>query len=153
MDDINLELNEKEIQTMSKNKFKNMVKTKVNICASEYLKNIQTQQSKTRHLKINKNFKPAEYLFSKKLTVPEIQTLFRMRSRTINVKLNQKSSYIGNYLCRHCKLVDECQVIRSKVSHINFNEVKLEMMFGKLEDQERIAKVYHSIVEFHNENQ
>ena len=92
--------------------------------------------------------------------MPEIQTLFRMRSRTINVKLNQKSSYIGNYLCRHCKLVDECQehlldcqVIRSKVSHINFNEVKLEMMFGKLEDQETIAKVYHSIVEFHNENQ
>ena len=83
-----------------------------------------------------------------------------MRSIPINVKLNQKSSYIGNYLCRHCKLVDECQehlldcqVVRSNVSHINFNEVKLEMMFGKLEDQEIIAKDSHSIVEFHNENQ
>ena len=108
------------------------------------------QGSKTENLKIEDTPRPSNYLFSRKLNVEEIQTLFKLRTRTVDVKGNQETSFKENVWCRTCHLfpesqkhVFECNVIRKKLDMIDFRKLKYEMIFGKLEDQELFAQNYH----------
>ena len=124
------------------------------VCVKEYFLKIQSKQSKTDHLKISDSITPAEYLTSTNLSVPEIRTLFRLRSRTINVKGNQSTSYRNNMLCRTCSLADEnqehvflCTAIRSKVNFLKLDSVDYQMIFGKLKEQEEFTKIYHVMLQ------
>ena len=108
------------------------------------------QGSKTENLKIEDTPRPSSYLFSRKLNVEEIQTLFKLRTRTIDVKGNQESSFKDNLWCRKChmfpesqKHIFECQKIRKQLDFIEFRNLKYEMIFGQLEGQELFAKNYH----------
>ena len=88
-------------------------------------------------------------MFSKLLNIEEVQTLFKLRTRTIDVKKNQESSFKDNMWCKTCYLftesqehIFECQVIRKKLSFLNFSDVEYKMIFGRLKEQEKFAKVY-----------
>ena len=83
-------MSEDEIKKSSQVKFRSNIQSKMNICVNYFLK-IQSKQKKASHLKIGESFKQAKYLSSKKLNVAEIQTLFRLRSRTISMKNNHGS--------------------------------------------------------------
>ena len=90
---------------------------------------------------------PSSYLFSKLLNKKEIQTLFKLRTRTIDVKKNQESSYKNNMWCRACCLFIEsqehllkCHEIRKRLSFIDFSEIRYPMIFGQLEEQDKFAK-------------
>ena len=154
MSDIDLRMSEEEIKKTSKTKFKSIIQTKMNVCIKSYFQKIQAKQSKTSHLKITENFKPAKYLSSRKLNPSEIRTLFRLRSRTISVKDNHSSSYKANMSCRTCFLSTEtqehvflCAEIRRKLPDMTYDEVNYQMIFGKLEDQEKFTKIYHLMLE------
>ena len=108
------------------------------------------QGSKTENLKIADTPRPSAYLFSRKLNVEEIQTLFKLRTRTVDVKGNQETSFKENLWCRTCHLfpesqkhIFECHEIRKQLDCIEFRKLKYEMIFGQLEDQELFAKNYH----------
>ena len=80
----------------------------------------------------------------------EISTLFKLRSRTIDVKDNRESSHRDNMWCRTCQLFPEsqqhlfqCSVIRKKFQSVDFTELNYEMIFGNLENQEKFTKIYH----------
>ena len=52
--------------------------------------------------------------------------------------------------CRTCFLFPEtqehvfkCEVIRNKVPELKLNEVNYQMIYGKLEEQEKFTKLYH----------
>ena len=156
--EIEWEISDNDVQKISKLKFKKVIEAKVNTCARKYLENMK--KSKTDHLKIDEKYTAAKYLFSKKLSVREIQTLFRLRSRTLNVKNNHKSSYKENMWCRTCHLFSEtqehilhCSVIRDKVKHLNidFNSVTYNMIFGSMDNQEKLVKIYQIIVQARND--
>ena len=89
--DIQLDMSEADILKTSKNKFKSIIQSKINLSVKNYFQQIQAKQTKTSHLKITENFRPAKYLSSRNLNPAEIQTLFRLRSRTISVKNNHGS--------------------------------------------------------------
>ena len=55
---------------------------------------------------------------SKQLSVAEVQTLFRLRSRTVNVKDNQKSSFKDIPWCRTCLLFNEAVLLLSLKSEV-----------------------------------
>ena len=154
MSDIDLQMSEEQIKKTKKIKFKNIIQSKMNVCVKKYFIDMQSKQSKTSHLKIKENPSPAKYLSSKRLSIPEIQTLFKLRSRTLNLKDNQKSSFIDNMLCRTCLLYPEtqqhifhCQVLRDKLDYIVFSKVNYEMIFEDLEKQENFTKIYHLMLQ------
>ena len=153
LEEIELSLTEIEIKNMSKNMFKKIILEKVNISVKKSFMRTQKRQSKTSNLKISENFKPSSYLFSKRLNVPEIQTLFKLRTRCIEVKGNQKSSYKDNMLCKTCSTAEEtqqhvfeCEQIRNKLGYVDFSGLNYEMIFGRVEDQEKFTKVYHVVL-------
>ena len=89
MTDINLDLSEEEIKSMSKYMFKKLVKQKIIKFAISILESRKKQKS--LKLKITK-FEPQVYILSKNLSISEVQTLFKIRNNMIEVKENYKSS-------------------------------------------------------------
>ena len=84
----------------------------------------------------------------------EIQTLFKLRSSTIDVKQNQASTNRNRMWCRICFLFPEsqkhifhCSDIRNKLDFIIFSELNYEMIYDDINSQEKFAKVYHLMLE------
>ena len=149
MDEIGLQMTEEEIKEMSRERFRAIVKSKIDISVSNYL--LSKRGSKTAQL--NFDIKPSDYLFSKELNIDEIQNLFKLRTRTIDVKDNQESSYKNNMWCRTCCIVKEsqqhifeCHAIRKKLHYVNFQNCNYQMIFGKLDDQVKIAKLFQLVL-------
>ena len=134
----------KEIKEMSWERFRAIVKYKIDISVSNYL--ISKRGSKTAQV----NF---DIKSSKELNIEEIQHLFQLRTRTIGVKDNQESSYKNNLWCRTCCIVKEsqqhifeCHAIRKKLHYVNFQNCNYQMIFGKLDDQVKIAKLFQLVL-------
>ena len=118
--DIELELSEAEIKSMSKYRFKKLVKQKVERLA---ILNLEARK-KQKSVKLNiKTFKPQGYILSKNLSISEVQTLYKIRNSMVDVKENFKSSNNENMLCRLCSTFSEtqqhlldCSLIREKLN-------------------------------------
>ena len=151
--DIDLQLSNKQIANMSQEKFREMVKRKTNIFAVRNLNEIKARHSKTQNLTLSK-ICVAEYLCSKNLNKEEIQTLYKLRCRMINVKMNSKSFHKENIWCQTCFLFPEtqqhlyvCPVLKTKFKHlIDFCEMDQKMIFQSLKRQEKFAKSYHMLL-------
>ena len=148
--DLQIEISDEEVSRMPKYIFKQLVKNKIDGFAFKCFKAIQSKQSKSSKLEIHETRKPAKYLFSKNLCIEEKQTLFKLRSRTIDVKLNQETAYRNQTWCQTCFLYPEsqlhiyhCNEIRQKLKDVNFNEVNYEMIYGDGENEEKFVKIYH----------
>ena len=61
--DIGLNISEEEIRSMSKDRFKSIVKQKIEKLGIEYLEKVKNSHSKTEFLNLKK-FSPQEYLLS-----------------------------------------------------------------------------------------
>ena len=151
--DLNLQLSDAEIGSYTKEQFRRIVKCRTEAFAASQLEKVKKSHSKTEKLKFC-GFKPREYFLSKNLTTEEVQNLFKLRTRMINVKANFKSSHTNNMWCRLCLLFTEtqqhlleCPVIRLKTKHlINFKDISYDMIFGNTGNQEIIAKKYQIIL-------
>ena len=97
-----------DIGCYSKDQFSRIVKRKTEEFAARQLEKVRDTHSKTKNLKFD-GFKPAKYFFSKNLTTQEVQTLFKLRTRMINVKGNYSSSNTNNMWCKLCLLFTENQ--------------------------------------------
>ena len=75
------------MQSFSKEKFKSLVKNRIEKSAAKHLIELQNSHSKSENLDF-KGFKPSEYLMSKNLTSEEVKTLFQLRTRMVQVKGN-----------------------------------------------------------------
>ena len=70
------------------------------------------------------------------------------------MKGNHSSAHEGNMLCRICKLFPElqqlilqCSEIRNKGKFLDVCNLRYEMIYGSNEDQEKIAKAYHILLQ------
>ena len=152
--ELNINLSDLEVKNMTKLKFKQIVMMRIHALAAKHFTAIQSKQQKTKQLKISDKLTPAKYLFSSKLCHDEIRTLFRLRCSTIDAKLNMSSLFKENKWCRTCFLFPEsqehlfsCLDIREKLKDVDFSGIKYEMIYGHLHEQEKIAKVYHLILQ------
>ena len=147
--EINLQLSDEEIIKISQEKFREIVKIKTTILAIKSLNEVKLKHSKTENLKLTK-ISPAEYLSSKNLNLEEIQTLYKLRTRMISVKMNFKSQHKENIWCETCQLFPEtqqhltvCPVIKEKCSQlIDYSKMNHQMIFQNISRQEKFAKNY-----------
>ena len=100
MEDVGLELNEEEIKSMKKSKFKSLVKDRIKEAAHSYLVQKKEGLSKLNNLTSDFSFK--EYLASDLISTTEKQLLFKLRTRMIHVKGNYSSMYKDDISCDLC---------------------------------------------------
>ena len=108
--------------------------------------------SKSKHLPVFST-KPDKFILSRNLSVIEIQTLFKLKCRMIDVADNFKSGKESIW-CKMCSLFIEnqshllsCETIRRKLkSIINFDNLHYDFISGNLDQQEQIAKAYVKIL-------
>ena len=151
--DLQLNMTDCQIAIMPKEQFKNKLKQKTEMLAVKYLQKLQHSHSKTNQLTI-KNFTPSEYLLSAELNKEEVQTLYKLRNRMIDVKCNKKSYYKQNLWCKTCYLFPEsqhhlmqCITLVDKLKDvISLKTLDYKMIFGNLQDQVKIAKCYTIIM-------
>ena len=105
---LKIDLSLTEIKSMSKLMFKKLVKEKTRAAAMEYLTNLKKKHSKVKEiehddLEIQKYFLPDTVT----KTVKQIQDLFKIRTRMLEIKTNMK----GNHKEFNC---DECRILGNK---------------------------------------
>ena len=141
-----------EIQGVSKKVFKSYVTKKVKIKFLQHLNKMKTSHSKSKYLKCD-DIKRAEYIKSPRLSHKEKILLFKLRSRTLDVKENFKNQH-KDMLCISCGLFPEtqshllqCPELVAKLSHIIGNNISENQIYGSVDQQEIIVKVYSDILE------
>ena len=131
---LNLDMSDEEIEEISKNKFKKIVETKIDIFALQQLNALKSKHSKSQYLQ-SSSFKTAGYLIDDRFSKSESQLLFKLRSKTLNVKQNFENQHSNN-LCETCMLFPEtqshllqCPEIAPKLKLINLQGSDVEEKF------------------------
>ena len=91
-------MTDEEIQGVSKNVFKTYIKKKVEINHLQFLNTQKKKHSKSEHLNCIQ-LKVAEYLKDSRFNTREKQLLFKLRSRTLDVKQNLKTNTRPHGVC------------------------------------------------------
>ena len=153
MSDIKLYLSDAQITNMSKEAFKIKVKHHVEISAGKYLNKMKHSHSKTSQLVLN-GFSPAEYLFSSELDKEQVQVLYKLRNKMLDVKQNFGSYHKENMWCKTCFLFTEsqqhllqCSAIVNKLKNVvNFSSLSYNMIFETTVNQVKIAQAFSLIL-------
>ena len=133
-------------------KFKKYIKTKVKEMALQYLNSLKSKHSKVKHIKFEQ-LNPQKYFFQEDFTIKEIQLLFNLRTRMIDVKKNFSSIY-ENLNCDFCddNEIDsqnhliKCQKLLSMLSDQEIcSDVKYEDIFSNAQKQLRITRYIDKI--------
>ena len=104
------------------------------------------------------SFKTAQYLVDEKFSKSEAQLLFKLRSKTLNVKMNFSQMYSDN-LCRVCKLFPEsqshllqCPDILPKLKLLsNTEKIEEKYIYGDIYKQLKVVKIYLKVLEIREE--
>ena len=149
MNEIGLNCSEEEIKSMSKVKFKSLVKDKIAKAAFNYLQNLQISHSKVKHIGYEK-LEMQNYIKSDLLTTDEKQLLFALRTATINVRANFRGAH-PNTNCNLClqnvpqtssHLLDCSAILTESDKIMNNDRVQLEHVFGDVEHQREAAQIF-----------
>ena len=103
----NINLTDEEIEATSKYTFKNLVKRNVDSEALKYLNEKAAKHSKSGDL-IKSEISEERYLTDKRFSLSEVQLLFKLRTRMLDVKKNSPSLWNNVLTCRICK--DEIEI-------------------------------------------
>ena len=101
--ELDLQLGDDEIQKFTQEQLRRIVNEKIEICPGKFLKERQKSHSKTQNIEFD-GFKPAKYLLTRNLMIKEVQTLFSLRTRMVDVKANFSSANTNNMWCKLCHL-------------------------------------------------
>ena len=124
----------------------------------QHLNDLKRKHSKSAKLRCD-DLKQAEYIKSKKFTLREKKLLFKLRSRTLDVKQNFKNQHRDPW-CGSCGLFQETQshllqcpkivtklnYLRGKTAYLNENDI-----YGDIKKQEVIIRIYSDILEIREE--
>ena len=143
-----------EVQGVSQNVFKNFVVKKVKTNHLKYLSSLKQKHSKAKFLNCTV-LKQADYLSDSRFSTEEKQLLFKLRSKTLDVKQNF-GGLKSNPWCTSCGLFAEtqshllqCPELVKNLSYIEGRTSTLNenFVYGSLKQQEIIVKIYSDILE------
>ena len=132
---------------MEKSKFKKLVYTQLREVPREYLLSQKRKHTKLDFLKNTYRLDP--YLASNSITTEEKQTLFKLRTRMVEVKTNFKSHYGQDLTCKFCSEDDtQSHLLSCKelVANLDTSEVTYSDIYKDLNKQEEIARIYTLIL-------
>ena len=148
--ELEIDLTDEEIQGVSKFTFKSYVKKKVTINHLQYLESLKKKHSKAEHLNCSE-LKQADYLHDQNFSTHEKRLLFKLRSKTIDVKQNFPGLNKDMW-CTSCGLFPENQshllqcpalvVLAGETSTLNENYI-----YGSTEQKRSIVKIFSDILE------
>ena len=151
MEDLKINLSDKEISQMSKQKFKKIVNSAVEKAAIDHLNKIARSHSKSENL-IKTSLKREEYFEDKRFTKSETELLFAFRTRTVRgIKSNFPSQYGRILTCELCQIAVCCQEhLLSCVilkDHINIpNDVNYTDLFGNTDKQLKLIRILRMLL-------
>ena len=151
MEILNMEMNFEDVRNMKKVQFMNKVKRKIQQKTLKDLEKIKEKHSKVRRLK-HTVLKMQNYLKPNNLKMKkdESQEIFRLRSRSTNLKVNQKNKY-ETFECDACNVEDENQehiLVCKEILKMQKNEKEKEIpsyeriFNGKVKEQLEIARAF-----------
>ena len=148
--DLKLAVTDEEIAKMSKNKFKVIVDIAIEAKALENLNATAHSHSKSKKL-VKSKLACEPYFLDKQLHKSEIELLFALRTRMINVKKNFPSNHKDDIACLLCKVQVEsqehllqCEVLKK---HVNIpGDVDYEDLFKNIEKQKKLVKLYKKLL-------
>ena len=151
---LGLELPDEDIKKLSKNRYKKLVEKKIENYALVQLNQLKMKHSKSGYL-TSSSFKTQNYFLDSRFNRKETQLLFKLRSRTLNVKMNFPNQH-EDKLCKTCKLFPETQshllqcpeiVPKLKIVCSANTVVEETMLYGSTDNQLKIVKIYTEILE------
>ena len=151
---INLNLTDIQIQDISDQKFKILIKDKIRKAAFQYLFNLKESHSKVSMIEYKK-YKIQDYLCNSNFKMEEKQLLFKLRSKMLNCKENFRSMYISDQ-CDICMsgatqtqrhLLEDCQPIISACDDITENVVvEHDDIYGTVDQQLKVVRLYAKVL-------
>ena len=154
MSELGISLTNEQIQGVSKNVFNNFVKKKIKLNMLKYFSEKKKSHSKAKYLNCE-NFQQAEYIRDSRFTTFEKQLLFKLRSKTLDVKENFKG-LSNNLWCTSCGLFREtqghllqCPELVSTLNYLDVKPSKLNenFIYGNIEQQQQMVKIYTDVLD------
>ena len=152
--ELEIAMEDEEIQGLSKETFKNYVKSKVKINQLKQLNNMKKTHSKSEYLNCSE-LELAKYLEDPSFNTKQKQLLFKLRSRTLDVKANFRGQN-SDIMCISCGLFPEtqshllqCPQLVSRLKYLCDKTSKLNEMdiYGNTEKQKIIVNIYSDLLE------
>ena len=145
----NIKMADDEVKVVSKYKFTNFVKKKAKELTIEYLMRLRQRHSKSTDLDVQ-DLSISPYLIDGRFSKESRELLFKLRSKTMDVKENFKNAYFNNHmLCELCLLFPCTQSHPLQCPQLNIKLVvdkKLTLsdtdVFGSVEKQLLYVNIY-----------
>ena len=158
---IGLKMTEKEIKSMRKQKFKSIVKNRIQKAAFEYLLTLKNSHSKMENLKYDE-FKEASYLSSPLFNSESRQLLLALRTRTVSGVRSDFGALYPDKLCPlGCGDIDNipnilsCKILIEKHKTkqiINSGNVQYSDIFSNnIRKQKEVTELYRQLLEIRNQ--
>ena len=148
---LSIDKTDDEMKGMKQETFKSYLEKKTKVAAFQYLKNIAEKHSKSEFYWNKEKLEIQQYLYDVRFSKQEIQLLFSLRSKMINVKRNFRNLFKNNLECQTCDdetaIEDEnhllnCKNLKSDESVlINFDDV-----YGSVDDQLKAVRVFKTVL-------
>ena len=149
---LGIEISDEEITNLSKNKFQKYIENKIEKYALLQLNVLKAKHQKSQYLDSN-SFKTAQYLIDDRFSKPEANLLFKLRSKTLNLRMNYENQH-SNTLCQICGLFPEsqahllqCPQIAPKLKLVSKEVMDESFIYGNADRQLTIVKIYMQVME------
>ena len=152
---IGIEMNEEDIQSMSKANYKKKIKYLVQKAAFNYFIEEKSKHSKLKNLEYT-SLQIQPYLTSKSINNKEAELLYNLRSNCYRAKYNFKKMYKNNTLCGlGCSNTEDqnpifkiCQPIQTKLKVTN--NIDYMSIYGEVSLQIEAVKVLIEVEKIRN---
>ena len=117
------------------------------------MRSLKVRHSKSKFLSCDR-LKSADYIQSPLFSTKEKELLFKLRSKTLEVKQNFPGQY-GSPWCISCGLFPETQshllqcpeiVLKLKTINKKFSKLNENMIYGNIEEQQMIVSIYSEVL-------
>jgi hypothetical protein len=146
---LDIQLSDDEIVTMSRGRFENMIKKKIRTHSTQQLKNVGLTHSKSICI-ANQKFGKKSYLSDRRMSKEDIQLLFKLRTRMVDCKSNFEGQYREDMSCRACKVIgsveDEDHILSCLVLKLDSHDVKFRDVYGSMDQQYKATQVFKKIL-------
>ena len=147
------QFDEEMVKQMSKNKFKQFVKQRIEKAAFNHLETTKQKHSKVKQINYKK-LEPQPYVLSEDFKDEQICELFALRSRMVQVKRNFIGKFRQDLLCSLGCVVEEtqdhlldCKLLIDKMKDISIlAEVETSDLFGTVQEQLAVTRCFSEIL-------
>ena len=154
MKELNIEITDEELKTISKVNFKKIIKKAAIKRTITYLNNLKKKHSKMDDI-IYERLEQQGYLNDERINTSQVKLLFKLRTRMFECKQNFKNKHKKeNLFCNLCKIsIDsqshlmDCFVLRNCNKELKNNKkVKYEHIFDSTELQIKAIQLLSEVV-------